>query len=288
MRVTQSMLSNNFLRNITTSYSKMGDIQDQIQTGKKVNRPSDDPVVVMKGIGYRTEVAKVEQFQRNIGEVNSWLDITDNTLDKVGQALQRINELTIKAANDTNTSDERAKINEELEQIREHLQDLANTKVGTKYIFSGTKTTTPIYDTTAGSYVAADPAFQKDVNIEIFDGITLKSNTNVYDLFVSMDKLIGDMTSGTVEHRASIGDIETKINDLLVVRANVGARQNRVELMDDRLSSQEIISVTRMSENEDIDYERTITDMISQESVHKAALSVGAKIIQPSLADFLR
>ena len=54
MRVTQSMLSNNMIRNLSTSYSKMGKLQEQLTTKKKINRPSDDPVVAMKGIGYRT------------------------------------------------------------------------------------------------------------------------------------------------------------------------------------------------------------------------------------------
>ena len=85
-----------------------------------------------------------------------------------------------------------------------------------------------------------------------------------------------------------ISTIDTNMNKLLETRSGIGARQNRVELMDTRLQSQEVIATKRMSENEDIDYEKTITQMITQESIHRAALSVGAKIIQPTLADFLR
>ena len=102
MRVTQSMLSNNMLRNLSTSYNQMGKLQEQITTGKKVNRPSDDPVVAMKGMGYRMQVDKVTQFQRNLGEVNNWLDSSDDALDKVGTALHRANELMTQAANGTN------------------------------------------------------------------------------------------------------------------------------------------------------------------------------------------
>ena len=74
----------------------------------------------------------------------------------------------------------------------------------------------------------------------------------------------------------------------LIIRADIGARQNRVDLMDNRLATQEIVSTERMSKNEDIDYERVITDLTSQESIHKAALSIGAKIIQATLVDFMR
>lgn len=290
MRVTQSMLSSNMLSNLSSSYSKMAKLQSQIDSGKKITRPSDDPVVAMKGMGYRTALGKVEQFQRNIGEVQSWLDTSDDALDKVGSALQRANELVLQAANDTNTEDDRAKIQGELDQLQQHVQTLANTKVGDKYIFSGTKTSTPLYDSTTG-YPEIDPgvpsAFEKDVKIELYDGIQLAANSNTVSLFKNIDQMFQGIKDKTMDYNTAITEINTQLNDLLVERAEVGARQNRVELMDDRLSSQLIIATKLMSENEDIDYEEAITDLITQESIHSAALSIGSRIIQPSLVDFL-
>jgi flagellar hook-associated protein 3 FlgL len=63
---------------------------------------------------------------------------------------------------------------------------------------------------------------------------------------------------------------------------------NRVELMEDRINQQEVIAKKVLSDNEDVDMERVITDLKVQESVHRAALAVGARIIQPTLVDFLR
>src|SRR5690606_13975890 len=129
MRVTQSMLSNNMLRNLSSSYNKMGKLQEQLSSGKKVNRPSDDPVVVMKGMGYRMQVDKVATYQKNLGEVNNWLDSSDDALDGVGQALHRAKELVTNAANTgTMTPEDREKIKIELMQLQEQIQDLANTK----------------------------------------------------------------------------------------------------------------------------------------------------------------
>jgi len=90
------------------------------------------------------------------------------------------------------------------------------------------------------------------------------------------------------EYSTYLTKISDQMNVVLTTRADIGARQNRAELMDNRLDSQSVIATKQMSENEDIDYEKSITEMITQESVHRAALSVGAKIIQPSLADFIR
>ena len=104
-RVTQSMLSTNMLRNLNTSYSKMSKFQDNLTSGMKITRASDDPVVAIKGMQYRTQLDKVEQFQRNVNEANSWLDVTDAALDQVGTTLNRVKELVVQAANDTNTTE---------------------------------------------------------------------------------------------------------------------------------------------------------------------------------------
>lgn len=291
MRVTQSMLSGNMLRNLSNSYSKLGKLQEQVNTGKKVNRPSDDPVTAMKGINYRTSLNSVEQFSRNIGEAYNWLDTTDDTFDKIGDALQRANELMVEASNDTMTADDRKKVESELQQLREHVQNLANTKIGDRYIFSGTKTTTAPFD---GTNYVEDPAFEKSIDIEVFDGITMKINSTPMKMFKDIDTMFGKI-SEAVQDSASgkelsvhLSTIDENMNKLLETRAEIGARQNRVELMDARLETQEVIATKRMSENEDIDYEKAITEMITQESVHRAALSVGARIIQPTLTDFLR
>ncbi|MGE7664291.1 flagellar hook-associated protein FlgL [Ureibacillus composti] len=290
MRVTQSMLSNNMLRNLSSSYSKLSKVQEQINTGKKITRPSDDPVVAMKGIQYRTELSQVEQFQRNIGEAESWLDTTDDTLDKVSSALQRTRELLVQASNGTTTDSDRESINSELKQLREHIQDLANTKIGDKYIFSGTKTTTPLYQEGKG-YDLEDKAFENKVDIEVYNGITINANTTPIRMFEQIDQMFqsidDDITNSVTDLSKHLDAMDTNMSTLSNTRAGVGARQNRVELMEDRLSTQEIIATTRVSENEDIDYEKAISEMIAQESVHRAALSVGARIIQPTLTDFL-
>ena len=222
MRVTQSMLSDNMLRNLSNSYGKMSTVQDQITTGKKITKPSQDPVVAIKGIGYRTDLNKVEQYQRNIGEVNNWLDSSDDALDHVGQVVIRVQELVTKAANDTNTSDDRKKIQAEVTQLRQQLQDLSNTKVGDKYIFTGTNTLTPLHDGTNFADPKVSTGLMKEVKIEVYDGVEIKVNMNGLELFTDMDDLLGkietslgDGSEGTVigGYLKGISDMQ---NDVLV------------------------------------------------------------------------
>ncbi|WP_010647620.1 flagellar hook-associated protein FlgL [Oceanobacillus massiliensis] len=293
MRVTQGMLSNNMLRNLMNSNDKMGKYMDQLNTGKKITRPSDDPVVAMKGMGYRTELVKVEQFQRNTNEVHNWMDNTDAALDKATSALQRIRELAVQASNGTYSEEERVNMSEEVKQLKDHLVDIANTNVNDKYIFNGSQTDTAPVD--AEGNVIFDPS---EVKIEVSSGTTLKANVNgddVFggdpDIFEVIDKFTAKLDGDEAideDIDASIEELDTGINNIINSRAELGARMNRLELVENRLGEQEVIATQTMSQNEDIDYAEAITQLITQESLHRAALSAGSKIIQPSLVDFLR
>ncbi|MBY6269462.1 flagellar hook-associated protein FlgL [Parageobacillus thermoglucosidasius] len=295
MRVTQFMLANNMLRNLSNSYERLGKYQEQLVTGKKISRPSDDPVVAMKGIAYREDLARVKQYQRNIGEVHNWIDSADDALDKVGLALQRVQELVVQASTDTATPEDRKKIADEIEQIQKHIVDVANTKVGGKYIFNGADTKNPLFIGYPGEMGFAVNGNQSDVEIEVFDGIKLDVNIDGKTLFTGIIGMLDNLktvlndpnsTGNTISSRLS--QVEAQQDALLAARSELGAKQNRVEMMENRLSTQEVIATKLMSNNEDIEYEKTITDLITQESVHRVALSVGARIIQPTLVDFLR
>ncbi|ADC49192.1 flagellar hook-associated protein 3 (HAP3) [Alkalihalophilus pseudofirmus OF4] len=140
MRVTQSMLANNALRNISSGYANLAQIQDRLATGKKFTRASQDPVVAMNGMRYRTQVTEVTQFKRNLAEMYNFMESSDSALGEVNQALQRIRELTVQASNDTYNSNDRKNIIQEIQQLSEHLASIGNTKVNNKYLFNGTNT----------------------------------------------------------------------------------------------------------------------------------------------------
>lgn len=286
MRVTQSMLSNNLLRNLSNNYNKMGKLQDQLTTQKRITRPSDDPVVAMLGLGYRDSLNKVQQYSRNISEATNWLDSTDDAISQGVKVLQRIRELTVQASNGTYEEGQRGAIAVEVDQLKEQLETIAKTQVGGKYIFNGENT---------NKAPAVGNFSDGDIELEIFDGIKLNVNTKGSELFKSVFNTLDSLKSKLEDKTASDTDIsgfldtlDSEIDHFLKIQADVGAKQNRVDMMKDRLSSQETIATEIMSKNEDVEIEKVITELITQESVQRAALSVGARIIQPSLVDFLR
>jgi len=308
MRVTQSMLSGNMLRNLNNSYGKMSKLQDQLASGSKINRPSDDPVIAVKGMGYRRDLAKVEQYTRNMITASSWLDSSDESLNQVGEQMKRVRELVIQAANDTNTPEDRDKIKKEIDQIRQQIQDVGNTNIDGSYIFSGTNTNQPLFTPKASGdgkeinpdLIAADEA----VNIEIFDGIQIQVNTPGKDVFKNIDDVMGKISDllgdpsktgkeigemlGGVSSSSTNDDITAMHNKILEAQADIGARQNRVEMMENRLGIREVSVTKELRDNESVDYAKAITEMVTHESIHQAALSVGAKIIQQTLVDFIR
>jgi flagellar hook-associated protein 3 FlgL len=279
------------LRHLSQSFERMEKYQNQLSTGKKISRPSDDPVVAMKGIEYRSNLTHIEQYSRNISEAYNWMESSDSALDKATQALQRLRELVVQASNDTYEVSQRQSIAKEIRELKEHLASIANTKIGNKYIFNGSDTTTPPVDLGGGIY----PTNSDSVDIEVFDGVRMRVNidpTNVFSaaLFTDISNLEADLNGGATG--AVIGKyldvIDGHIQNFVAERAELGARSNRIELVDQRVQTQEVIANRIISDNEDADIERVITDLKTQESVHRAVLGVGARIIQPTLIDFLR
>lgn len=293
MRVTQSMLSNNLLRNLTSSSGQMYKYMDQLYTGKKITKPSDDPMVAMKGIAFRTELAQVKQYERNTSEVDNWLNNTDSALNQASLAMQRLKELAVTASNGTNNESEYQSIVEEVKQLREHLVDIANTNVNGKYIFNGTDSNIKPVTIDENGDIVADFA-NDDVVIEVSAGVRMKANMDGStpfgengELFDAVDDFIARLESGE-DINQSIDELDASFQNVVNARTEVGSRMNRLELVENRLADQKLVATKTLSDNEDVDYAEAITNLITQESLHRAALSAGSRIIQPSLVDFLR
>lgn len=294
MRVTQTMLAHNSLRHLNQSYTRLGQLQDQLSTGKKITRASQDPVVAMNGMRYRTQVMEVEQFKRNLSEVYNWMEATDSALDKAAQVLHRVRELVQQAANDTYEENQRDSIAKEVGQLIEEMATIANTKSNNKYIFNGTNTTEkPVSIDGNGITVSENDA---NVEIELLKGVYIPVNSKPTNVFT--DKLFEDLQgiqARLIESDTTGEDltgyleiIDGHMNNVVNERAEVGARYNRVEMIQARLDEQEVIANRIMSDNEDADMEEVIIHLMTQENVHRAALGAGARIIQPTLLDFLR
>ncbi|MGG1664379.1 flagellar hook-associated protein FlgL [Brevibacillus sp. NRS-1366] len=295
IRVTQNMLNSNMLRNLHNSMYSMDKMQQQLSSGSKISKPSDDPVVATRGMFYRSSLMENEQYQRNIGEVQSWLELSDKALDEAGSIMHRIRELAVNSGNTTLGPDSLQAIGKEIEQLKEHLGTITNQTLGGKYIFGGSDIMTPPFDVSTGKITSTN---NSEIMLEVSTGIQVPTNVtgqsvfnfkgnsgqNVFEL---MDKVIGELKAGKPVN-SELGNIDEQIDNMLAVRSTLGARANRIELIQDRMEKEEVTLTEGMSKNEDADIAEVITNLKTQENVHRAALGAGARIIQPSLLDFLR
>ncbi|CAM4131568.1 flagellar hook-associated protein FlgL [Lederbergia lenta] len=294
MRITDGMIARNVMNNINQSYSRLDKLFEQAQTQKKISRPSDDPVTAMKGMFYRTNVIEVEQFKRNFSEAHNWIETTDSAIGEATKIMERVRELTTQASNETYDEGQLKSIAEEVTQLKEHMKTLANSKVGNKYIFNGTNTlNAPFKDLND-----AAPNFNSDdVNFELAKDIFVPVNMqgsavfgegedSIFSLFDKLETALNDgETTGLTNF---LDDIDASTNKLLGARAEIGARTNRLEFMEERIDNQEVIAKRIMSDNEDVEFEKVVMEFKAQEAVHQAAMAVAARIIQPTLMDFLR
>jgi flagellar hook-associated protein 3 FlgL len=293
MRVTQLMLSGNMQRHLSRSYERLGDIQDKLMTGKKIVRPSDDPVVAMKGMVYRSNLTEIQQYQRNLSEAFTWIESADNALDHATSVIHRARELVIQIKNGTYGAEDRQAVEKEITQLKEDLVSVANTQVAGKYIFNGTDILSKPVDP-ATATPTATPGRNAPFTVEVAKGVQLPVNVDpdkVFDaaLFNTFKNIEADLQVNNVANLDQyLSELEQHLGKIVDERAELGARTNRLELVQERISKLEVTASKNISDNEDADMERVITDLKTQESVHRAALGVGARIIQPTLLDFLR
>jgi flagellar hook-associated protein 3 FlgL len=143
MRVTNKLMADTVTGNLFKNIDQFLKTQNILSSGKRINKPSDDPIGMGKVLDYRKTICAIDQYDRNIAHGESWLDLTDSTLNAVGDSLIRAKELALSQANATANADTMKAVAEEVKNIYNHLLQLANTKLGNSYIFAGHKTDTP-------------------------------------------------------------------------------------------------------------------------------------------------
>ena len=295
MRITNKMISNNIGRNLHRGLDRVSQLHQQLSTGKRISLPHEDPVSIRKALGLNSNLTEIQQYTRNVDQGLAWLTATETSISQVVDSLHKVQELATKAANGTQTPDELEKIKSEVDQIYQHIYNLSQTQYDGKYVFSGTETLTAPY-TMNPATDAADP-YQGDtgkVEYEISKGVKMPVNVIGKDLFDSVfsaiDNLRGNLANGDQQgiRGTDIGKLQGALEGTLNIQAKVGAMSNRLDLAKQRLGADKINITKLVSETEDVDIAETLMNLGMQESVYRAALGSAARVIQPSLLDFLR
>jgi flagellar hook-associated protein 3 FlgL len=145
MRITNKMMTNNMMSNINKNKLNMTTLEQQYSTGKKIQRPSDDPIVTVRALKLRTNLMELEQYyEKNIPDAMSWMDVTESALSTVNDVLKQINTYCVQGSTDTLTGKDRSAIVQNLEQMKQQIYQEGNTNYAGRYVFTGYKTDTPL------------------------------------------------------------------------------------------------------------------------------------------------
>lgn len=298
MRVTDRMMSMNLSQHLHNSMRRMDKFYDQLSTGKKFSRPSEDPMGALFSMRARNDIEINDQFRRNVESAEDWLNNTDNLLDNLGKIAHRASELMVQAANETYEQTSFDSIAKEVEELREGLLELANTRFGDRYIFSGQRTQSPAYerviDTGTGevsfNYLGDDGG----ITFRLAPGAEVSINLNGEEVFQPFFDILGNFMENLSngDSQAISQDDKAAINqqmdNFLAQRAEVGALGRRMELSKERLLDQEVHLRKSLADAESVDIPKVIAELNMEENVYRSALAAGARIVQPSLIDFLR
>ncbi|WP_340031279.1 flagellar hook-associated protein FlgL [Paenibacillus sp. FSL K6-1122] len=306
MRITNNMLSSQLLLNLNRNAQQMNNTQTQLATGRKINKPSDDPVGITYSLRYRAELSSNEQYQKNVDSAISWLEFNDTVMNQAGNVVQRLRELVVQGSTGTNPQSALDSINEEVKQLNEQLIDVSNSKLNGKYIFNGeTYDVKPYefptnpdgsFDTSNAASIVTDKG---KINFIVGESVQLPINVNGNEvfgtgteednLFVTVNNIMKALTEGDTEALSKqLDNIDARMNKMLAIRSELGAKTNRVDLMMGRLDDLNINLTDLQAKVEDADYAELAMQSKIQENIYNASLSAGAKIISPSLVDFLR
>ncbi len=294
MRVSQGQIFDACKRELERCASKLLSLQRQAATGKRVTRPSDDPLAAARISETRGVLAKIDNSLRGNEYVSCWLSVTDSSLDQISDALARAKELAISQASATASAASRAAAAKEVKQLYDLIVQLANTRLGNRYVFGGTSTLTPPVERD-DSYNASFRGNDERMSIRVGDGQTLEMNVTAQEALQGVGALetLRDLISSLESNDAGgvtsqLDRLEVAMDAINACLAEVGSRAKALEGHGEVLSEMQLDLQEALSGLQDADTAQVFMDLANQQVVYEAALRAAASVInRSSLMQFL-
>ncbi|MCY7325097.1 MAG: flagellar hook-associated protein FlgL [Microbacteriaceae bacterium] len=291
-RVTTQTMVDSAARNLQSAKNDLARIQDRASSQKALDRPSDDPSAMAESLRVRTAQRATEQYGSNIADGRAWLATTESALSGALAVLGRVRDLTVQGANDGALSaTARTTIASELESLGADLLSKANASYLGRSVFAGTSDAGAAFDAgyahtgAPGSTVQRRVGDDRTVRVDV-DGAAA-FGTGSSSVFALIDTIAADLRAG-VNIGARLSAVDGRITAIVEQLAGVGTRDARIERAQEANMELSGALEAQRSGVEDIDLARVILDLQVQETTYRAALAVTARVLQPTLMDFLR
>ena len=306
-RITESSVRTRTMASLQRTMSRTQTAQDQISSGKQLRRPSDSPTGTVTALQLRSEVRANQKYSANADDAVGRLGAVQDTLqDSIG-LISKVRELTlagVSAGGGSSPEANKARA-AEIEQIKGTLIQYANTKYLDRPVFGGATPEFTAYDS-SGTYAGESngevlrsigPNAKVRVDVrgpEVFGSETITDSNgievaNPAQLFKVLDGLAKSMRDGdSAGITAGLENLDKASQILNSTLSEVGARYNRVTQMKQSAEDRLMSVSSQLSDIEDVDLPKAIMELQLQQTSYQAALAATAKVIQPSLIDFLR
>lgn len=298
-RITTQMTSEMTLADLTQARDRLETTQQELSSGKRINQPSDDPYGSSVAIQLNGELAQLTSYSRNVDDGSSWNQATQTALTNIDSMVQRVRELVVQAGSGSNSQSNLNATAAEVNQLIGAIKQEANAQYNGQYIFSGTATTTPPYQSGANDAYGGNSGA---INRLIAPGTTVQVNADISQVLGSGqaaadNKLLNvlrnisqDMTSGNRSALAGtdLQALDSNFNALTQMQAGLGATADRLQLASSRIQDLQSSDTRALSNTQDADMAKTAIDFSTEQAAYNAALRASANIVQSSLLDFLK
>lgn len=295
MRVTMTMMSQNSLRRLQSRLEGYERTQEQLSTGRRINRTSDDPSGANRAMTLKAAMRARTQEVRNADDGLTYLDRADSELQGVLTVMQRVRTLALRAGNDIGPTESDA-IAQELSELRDALVGIANAENGGRPLFGGTADG-PAVQQVAGTWTYTGDGGEVVRRVSDQDRVVVnRTADDIFgfgstqgDLFTIIDDLAADVTAqSTAGVQSGIGRLDAAFGTVTEQLSSIGATTNRVE--NARLRNEDALLTLRgeLSEVEDVEFEEAIMNLRVEEVAYEATLQALGRSLPQSLVAFLR
>lgn len=293
MRFSNAALTNSALRRL---HDRMGSMQlrhDQISSGKRIRRPSDDVRGISRTLSLHGSVRSKQQVERNAADGSTWVNIADSKLQNVVDRLHRAKELALSGASTISTG-VATSLADEVAAVRQDILSMANSRHQGRGMFAGTAAADAVtYSSGAWTFTGDSNAIGRRIGDDTSVRINVTADdvfgfNSAKDLFTTLDDLEAAIRTGdTAGADTAVAEIDAALELVLGGLSRLGNAGGRIEAARIRNDADVIDLRSELSGIEDVDLAEAITQLQLEQAAYQAAVGALGNVISSSLASFL-
>jgi flagellar hook-associated protein 3 FlgL len=303
MRVTNQMMAASSLYNINQLKQRTASLSEQVSSGDRFTRVSEDPTAGAEVMRIQSRTLHIKQWESTLTNTKSWVRMTESRLGDVSDLLVRAKELALQGANGALSDESRKALAPAAEQLLEDLLAGLNETEPDGALFGGFRTDGAPFAmdmlTGAVTYSGDTGNMHRDVG----PGVTMTANihgnrltenlatgwSDPNNMLTSMWNMVQGLKAGDINQVSAVmPHIETARQHMVALRSEMGARDMRIEQLENRMKDMQLQLDGALQQAQGVDMAKALLELNAADTTYRAALQVGANILPQSLADFLR